>query len=141
MTKRARLRTQSLKRRNVNLLLLLGAAALLAAGAASVRGSGCDRPSSQEAEETLQLVIGDGGFEPAQVTRRPGKFLLTADDRRGDKSHSLKLKLSREDGNLLREIEVPEQATDWAEELDLPAGRYVLTESSHSAWSCSIVVE
>jgi hypothetical protein len=32
-------------------------------------------------------------------------------------------------------------ATDWAEELELSAGRYVLTEANHAAWSCSIVIE
>ena len=136
--------------RKANLLVLaamtvvagtFGRLPAVGADAFSAPGAGVTRHRPQESEEVLQLVIGDGGFEPAQVTRRAGKFLLTADDRRGDKSQALKLKLSRDGGEQLRDIEVPTGVVDWAEELDLPEGRYVLTEVSHPEWSCRIVLE
>ena len=120
---------------------LSGRPPVVSADASSVTDVGKVHRRSQESEDTLQLIIGNGGFEPAQVTRRAGKFLLSADDRRGDKSQPLKLRLSREGGELLREIEVPAGATDWAEELELPSGKYVVGEVSHPAWSCNIVVE
>ena len=135
--------------RRVSLLAIAGVTAVIGlpgrlpavgADASSATGTGVIRSRPQESEEVLQLVISDGGFEPAQITRRPGKFLLTADDRRGDKSQRLTLRLSREGGELLREIDVPEEATDWAEEIDLPAGRYLVGEVSHPGWSFSIVV-
>jgi hypothetical protein len=112
-----------------------------AADAYSVRSSGVTHHRSEESEDTLQLTISDSGFEPTQVTRGPGKFLVTTDDRRGDRSQSLKLRLSRENGEHLRDIEVPVAATDWAEELELAVGRYVLSEVSHPTWSCNIVIE
>lgn len=154
MTKRTKLPVPSRVQRKANILYLLSATVLVvvavgtvgwgraqAAGAFSVWDSGVTSALSQETEESLQLIIGDSGFEPTQVTRRPGKFLLTADDRRGDKSQRLTLRLSRESGELLREIEVSAQATDWAEELDLPAGRYALGEATHTEWSCRIILE
>lgn len=112
-----------------------------AAGAYSVGSTAVARYRAQESEGTLQLIIGDSGFEPAQVMRGPGKFLFTADDRRGDKSQRLTLRLSREGGEQVRDIEVPVDVTDWAEELELAVGRYVLTEVNHPAWSCSLVIE
>lgn len=145
-TKREKPPTRSRAPRLANLLVFLSAAALAVAVAVAMgrppgAAAGAAPLPSQESEETLQLVIGDGGFEPAQFTRRAGKFLLTADDRRGDKSQALKLKLSRDGGEQLRDIEVPTGVVDWAEELDLPVGRYVLTEVSHPEWSCNIVIE
>jgi hypothetical protein len=137
--------------RKAGLLVLVCAAALAAAvtgtagrlpaataGALSAGGTGLHHPRPQESEETLQLTVTDGGFEPAQVNRRPGKFLLTADDRRGDKSQRLTLRLSREDGGQVRDIEVPREATDWAEEMDLPAGKYVLAVVGRPDWTCRI---
>ena len=133
------------------LLIVAGTSALIAAAAggrglppaaAALKGdaAGVTSPRPQESEEILQLVVGDGGFEPAEVTRRAGKFLLTADDRRGDKSWALRLRLGREGGEQLREIEVPPGVTDWAEELDLPRGSYVLTEAGHPAWTCRVEI-
>ena len=154
MTKRVKPQTSRRAQWKANLLLLLSMAALAVAVAGTERrlpaaaagaffgGSpAVTGPSLQESEETLQLVIGDGGFEPAQVTRRPGKFLLTADDRRSDRSQRLTLRLSREGGEQLRDIEVPAGVTDWAEEIEVPVGRYVVGEVNHPTWSCLIVVE
>jgi hypothetical protein len=132
---------------------VVGAAALLvgvigvwglppqAADAYSVSSSGVAHHKSQESENSLQLTISDDGFAPESVTKRAGKFLLTADDHRSDKTQPLTLKLSREGGEHLRDIEVPHGVTDWAEEVELETGRYVLTEVSHPAWSCRVVIE
>jgi hypothetical protein len=126
----------------------LCAAAALAAGAPG-RHPRADVPRAfpaaavpgQGASDDVQLTIRDTGIEPSHVTRAAGKFLLTADDRRGDRSQALRLRLSRENGEHLRDIEVPPIATDWAEELELGAGRYVLSELSHTDWSCAVVIE
>jgi hypothetical protein len=139
--------------RKANLLVLACAAALMAAvagtvwqspaaaaGALSVMRMGVIRLRSQEAEDILQLIISDGGFEPAQVTRGTGKFQLTADDHRSDKSRRLKLRLSREGGEPLRDIEVPGDAVAWAEEVDLQAGRYTLTVVDSPEWVCHIII-
>src|ERR1700761_1759931 len=109
ITKREKLPASGRTQRKANLLVFLSAAVLAAAVAGTsrwlpdaaasaffVRGTGGTSPRLQQAEEILQLVVGDGGFEPAQVTRRAGKILLSADDRRGDKSQRLTLRLSRE---------------------------------------------
>lgn len=111
-----------------------------AAGALSVRSPGITSARSQQTEETLQLIVSDSGFEPTQVTRRVGKFLLTADDHRSDKTQQLTLRLSSEGGEHLRDIKVPEGVADWAEEIDLSAGKYVLAVVGRFDWTCRIEI-
>lgn len=95
---------------------------------------------SQDSEDTVQITIRDEGFDPAEVRRDAGKFLLTVDDRRSSTAQRLTLRLSRGDGELVREIEVPEKATDWAEEIDLQTGEYAVSEVNHTTWVCRIIV-
>lgn len=56
------------------------------------------------------------------------------------KSQRLILRLSREEGEQVRDIEVPEGVTDWAMELDLSAGKYVLVVVGHPDWTCRIEI-
>lgn len=96
---------------------------------------------SQDELDDVQLTIRDTGIEPSEITRGVGKFLLTADDRRSDKAQRLTLRLSEENGERVRDIEVPKNGIDWAEEVDLQAGRYVLSVVNHPEWSCRIIIE
>ena len=90
-------------------------------------------PAQDPVEDTVELIIRDNGFDIQEVRHAPGKFLLTANDRRSDKLQRLKLRLSREDGEQLRDIEVPSGAADWAEDLELAAGKYVVSEVNRLA--------
>jgi len=124
----------------IAVIVLSGQPQAVSAGVFSVPGGGVTCHRLQESEDALQLIIGDGGFEPTQVTKRPGMFMLSADDRRSDKTQRLTLRLSRENGELLREIEVPAGAIDWAEGIDLPAGKYVLVVVGRPDWTCRIEI-
>jgi hypothetical protein len=50
------------------------------------------------------------------------------------------LALTSEGGLRTREMRVPREEPNWSEALELPAGRYVLTEADHPRWSCRITI-
>lgn len=75
------------------------------------------------------------GFEPMEISRPQGKFILMVDNRSGT---DLNFRLSRETGEPLNEIASSSRELDWNEVLDLHPGKYILTEQAHPEWSCSI---
>ncbi len=94
--------------------------------------------SAIEALDDMTLTIRESGFEPSEVTRPAGKFLLSVDNKSG--VAQITLRLSRVGSGHVRDIVVPKDATDWAEELDLQPGMYDLTELNHPNWNCRITV-
>jgi hypothetical protein len=93
---------------------------------------------SQELEE-VTLLLRATGFEPAQVTRPAGRFLLSVDNRSG--VEELTFEITRADGTKVREIKVLKGNVDWSEEINLIAGQYTLNEAAHPAWVCSITAQ
>ncbi len=91
----------------------------------------------QEPDEVV-LTLKPEGFIPAEVTRGPGQFQLSVDNRSG--VEELTLRLKRADGTQLREIRVARGGGDWSEVLDLQVGNYTLSEANHSNWVCVFIV-
>ena len=91
--------------------------------------------SEQKQAELVRLTT--KGFEPAEITRPTGKFLLGVTNRTGLPELSLRLtheSRRRVDGKELgREV-------GWRRVLDLPPGRYALREASHPDWICRITI-
>lgn len=90
-----------------------------------------ERPEAELVKLTAE------GFEPAEINRPAGKFLLGVTNRTGLAELSLRLihesrgpvggkRLGREMG--------------WHRVLDLPPGHYALTEASHAEWVCRITI-
>jgi hypothetical protein len=88
--------------------------------------------------ETEIITLGSTGFDPLVITRPQGTFVLLVDNRSG--LSDMALTLDREAGVRLKEVSVPQEKLDWSEGLDLQPGRYVLRESSHPEWSCTITI-
>lgn len=123
-----------------NLLLVLAAITLtvistfgLIARAGSQRTR---RPISQLKSELVTVTT--RGFEPREITRPAGSFLLMFEDRSG--LRALTLELKTQDSRRVKEIRLSRENPDWAEVINLPAGRYVITEPSHPRWTCSLTV-
>ncbi len=95
------------------------------------------RPIAQMESELITVT--PHGFEPREITRPKGAFLLLIDNRSG-RAQASTPRLSQEVGPQLREMNVPREQPNWSDLLDLQPGSYVLTEASHPAWSCHITI-
>jgi hypothetical protein len=88
--------------------------------------------------ESELITITPHGFEPQEITRPQGRFLLMIDNRSGLATTSLSL--TREAGPQTQEMRVPRESPNWSDIVDLPAGRYLLTETDHPRWSCQFTI-
>jgi hypothetical protein len=81
------------------------------------------------------IALNATGFEPREISRSAGPFLLLI----SNYSHLpiATLVLERE-GKAIRNIFLAEDKRHWSDTLDLPSGNYVLRETTHSDWHCKI---
>lgn len=88
---------------------------------------------------TVEMIsVGPEGFQPAELTRPSGRFLLAVNNRSG--LEEVSLQLIREDGKVMHQARVNRKQPNWRSIVNLPAGTYRLTETSHADWVCRIVV-
>lgn len=84
------------------------------------------------------VVLGPRGFEPAQITRPAGPFYLMVHTNL--RLRSFTLRLDQEGGSRRHEVQIPLRTPRWHATLDLPPGRYILTEANRPRWSCRITI-
>jgi len=90
-----------------------------------------------EAEVEAEVVTATpSGFEPAEITRRQGRFLLAVENASG--GDDLNLYLERETGTRVNVALSRRGRLRWREILDLPPGRYILRTANDDTWRCSI---
>jgi hypothetical protein len=87
----------------------------------------------------LTIRFSNEGLTPASATVIAGKVLLKVENQRP--LERLTLRINRQDGELIREISVPDKATEWSTELELGVGQYVVSETSRTAGSCVITAQ
>jgi hypothetical protein len=88
--------------------------------------------------EALIVKLRRTGFEPTEVTRSQGSFLLAFDNLTGE--DEIDLRLEQETGNKLHEVRMPRGNVRWRQALDLHPGRYVLSVADHPEWACHITI-
>lgn len=90
--------------------------------------------------ETQRITLRPTGFEPAEVTRPAGRFLLAINDRSGQRDSSFVLR--RSTGERLREFRLREtpRKFEWREVVNLPPGSYVLSDTSNPERVCHILL-
>lgn len=88
--------------------------------------------------ETERVTIRPTGFEPAQITRPRGEFILAADNLSGLREVSLLLE--RESGERVRDRRITMEQFKWRARLDLHPGRYVIREAGHPDWTCALTI-
>lgn len=127
------------------LLLTIGIIAIVAmvAWGAKSRLTGVERlpfPHPQRAPiptniqvETFRFTF--DGFEPREINRQPGPFVLGIDNYR---STNASFELVREDGNRVQEIQWPRGQNRYRKLLHLPPGNYLLKELNHPDWTARI---
>lgn len=88
--------------------------------------------------EAELITITPTGFEPDQISRPQGPFILAVDNRSG--LDEVGLYLERETGSRTDVQPSRKRKLAWREIVDLPAGRYVLRAADHNDWRCTITV-
>jgi len=91
--------------------------------------------SNMEAE---LITVTPNGFEPLEINRPKGSFLLMVQNRSG--LPAVAIQLNREAGPNLRALQLPREQPNWDDVIDLEPGRYVLSEADHPSWSCRITI-
>jgi hypothetical protein len=94
-----------------------------------------DSPDRIQAE---LITVRPTGFEPSQITRPKGAFVLAVDNRSG--LEEIELRLDREDGGREHQVNMRGKKLDWREVVTLNPGSYILREANHSNWACHITI-
>ena len=116
----------------------VGAHALLARANRAHGAEEAQGAKTRTRVEAELVTLTPTGFEPREIVRPPGPFLLSVDNYSGQVS--LTLHLTAESRGRLRETAVPGRQRDWSEVLTLPPGRYTLAEVNHPGWVCHITI-
>src|SRR5215217_6553278 len=118
---------------------LVAVSALFASSAYTKREvTPSQQQQKQERLETELLTLQPTGFEPNEIQRPQGAFVLGVDNRSG--VEAIELRLVRADGQRLKALEAPRRKVSWREVVDLVPGQYVLSEASHPEWTCTITI-
>jgi hypothetical protein len=88
--------------------------------------------------EVELVTLRPTGFEPRELRRPAGRFLLAVTKR--DLAEDVTLRLLREAGGSLREVRVARGRRHYREALDLAPGRYVLTTVERPDWACEVTI-
>src|SRR5689334_11302226 len=118
--------------------LLLTLIAILALGLLFVTFARLRSDSNSQPEEVELVTLRPAGFEPSEITRPKGPFVLFVDDRSGKESSSLELK--RINGQRVRAASLNRRKSEWNDVVDLPPGTYVLQDASDSELHCQITI-
>jgi len=99
-------------------------------------------PSTSQRSDTLEvelITVESYGFEPANITRPKGPFILLVDDRTGKDTSSLQLQ--RVNGERVRDVRTNKTKSEWNSLIDLPPGDYVLTIAGSPDSQCQIRIQ
>jgi hypothetical protein len=87
----------------------------------------------------LTITVSSQGMTPSTATVSSGVVHLLV--KNSSSVETLRLKVTRESGELVRELTAPNKSEDWAIELELSAGQYVISESSNTSWNCRLTAQ
>ena len=118
--------------------LLLTMIAILAAGLLFVTLASLRGDANSEPAEVELVTLKPAGFEPSEITRPKGPFILFVDDRSGKDSSSLELK--RMNSQRVRTVSLNRRKSEWNDVIDLSPGTYVLQDVSNSELRCQITI-
>jgi hypothetical protein len=88
--------------------------------------------------ETELVTITPTGFEPAEITRPQGHFMLAVDNRSG--LEQVDLYFERETGGRVNVAFSRKSKLAWRDTVDFPPGRYLLRAANDESWHCMIKI-
>jgi hypothetical protein len=117
--------------------LILTGLVLVSARTKHLRSPAIEQGRKQSIDPVL-VTLRPTGFEPKEITRPRGLFLLVVDNR--SNNSDVLLRLDHESGRREHEERVKDGKIDWRKPFDLHPGRYLLTEANHPNWVCHITI-
>ena len=93
---------------------------------------------NSQPDEVELITVRPAGFEPSEITRTKGAFVLFLDDRSGKENSSLLLQ--RLNGERLRAIKLERKKSNWNEVINLAPGTYILQDGNNAALRCQITI-
>ena len=99
------------------------------------------QPSRIASIEAELITMTPHGFEPREISRPTGKFLLMIDNRSGQQvvSPNLSIDTALTAVSVLNST-IPREQPNWSDVVDLPVGRYILAEPGRPSWTCRITI-
>lgn len=93
--------------------------------------------TDQQGRDEVRVELNSDGFTPSEIQHAPGVFAIAVDNKILSGEYTLKLKA--EDETVLNEFRIQKGSSAWT--VNLPTGRYILTEADRPQWTCRIVVQ
>jgi|SRR5215213_2486011 len=94
--------------------------------------------SNSQPVEVELITLRPAQFEPAEITRPKGAFVLFIDDRSGKENSSLVLQCVK--GERLRTVSLQRKKSEWNDVVDLTPGTYILQDANDSELRCQITI-
>jgi hypothetical protein len=95
--------------------------------------------------EAELITVRRTGFDPVHIKRPDGPFFLVIENRSGRDLGTLSLEPAvtglAAPVSHVAEARIKKESVSYGERLDLPPGRYRLTETGDSGWSITITIE
>jgi hypothetical protein len=104
--------------------------------AAPAEGVSSQQGPTQDRVETELITLHETGFEPNEITRPQGAFVLGVDNRSG--LDEVELRFQRATGERIPALQTPKRKISWRDVVDLAPGHYVLSEANHPEWTCNV---
>ena len=123
---------------------LLAATIIIAAGVlfvafAKLSGPAGNSPQANITPTEVELVtLRAAGFEPSEIVRAKGAFVLFVDDRSGKENSSLVLQ--RVNGERVRSANLQRKKSEWNDVVDLAPGNYVFQDADNPELRCQITI-
>ena len=111
---------------------------LLTYGTLRSGSTGNSQTADGPALEIELITLRPAGFEPLEIVRPKGSFVLFIDDRSGKKNSALVLQ--HEKGERVRAVNLNRKKSEWNDVVDLAPGSYVLQDAGHPEWRCQITI-
>lgn len=122
--------------RTLSVTIVLVGIVISIAYARLLNGPATNSQTSTDRLEVELITLRSSGFEPAELARSKGPFVLFVDDRSGRDGSSLTLQRVR--GEHLRDVNTSRMKSEWHGVINLPPGDYVLTDTASPERNCQI---
>ena len=99
-------------------------------------------PAQGRSDRRLEVEVVEitpDGFEPQQLERTAGPFILSVTNRSG--IDSLNIQINNEQQGRFREKSLPLITPYWRERINPPPGKYVITEENHPEWTLTFIIK